>query len=178
MRKAQAALLDRIKRFGSVKGEVVKVDTFINHQVDIELFRLMSEDMAEHFKNSGITKIITAETSGITITHPLADLLNVPYIFAKKKKPITMAEFYSAESYSFTKQEYNTLYVSKEVLGKGDRVIYADDFYARGNTLKAVKEIVEQSGAELLGCAVIIDKQAAQGVYSILTLDEIKKNLS
>ncbi len=177
MRKASAALLERIKKYGSVNGEVVKVDRFINHQVDIELFRLMADDMAGHFKDACLTKIITAETSGITIAHPLAEALGIPYIFAKKKKPITMADFYSAESYSFTKQEHTTLYISKEVLTAEDRVIYVDDFFARGNTLKAVKEIVAQSGAELAGCAVIIDKKGEEGVYSILTLDEIKKGL-
>lgn len=177
MRKAQSALLEKIRLCGQLNGEVIKVDKFINHQVDTELFRLMADDIAEHFKEYGLTKIVTAETSGITIAHPLAEALKLPYVFAKKKRPITMTESYSAESYSFTKQENTSLYISKEVLGVGDKVIYVDDFFARGNTLKAVADIINQSGAELLGCAVIIDKKGEEGVYSILTLDEIKQGL-
>jgi xanthine phosphoribosyltransferase len=177
MRKAQEMLLEKIKNEGRITGEVVKADTFINHQVDIKLFRIMAEDMAEHFKDAGITKILTAETSGITIAHPLAEILDVPYIFAKKKRPITMEKCFQADSYSFTKQEETTLFVSKEVISYKDTILYADDFYAKGNTLKAVKEIMKQSGAKLAGAAVIIDKQGVEDVYSILTMAEIKREL-
>ncbi|WP_022850197.1 phosphoribosyltransferase family protein [Limisalsivibrio acetivorans] len=177
MRPAQLYLIDLIKEHGRVDGEIVKVDTFLNHQVDIELYRMMAKDIAAAFRDKGVTKVCTAETSGISIAHPVAEELGVNYIFAKKKKPLTMNICYMAKSYSFTKQEDTTLHVSGEVLKPGEKLLYVDDFLARGNTLKAVESIVEEAGAEMVGRAVIIDKQGRDDVYSILSLDEIRQNI-
>jgi xanthine phosphoribosyltransferase len=99
--------------------------------------------------------------------------LQVPFIYAKKKRPITMPEYFAAASYSFTKQESTTLYVSKEVLHPQDNILFVDDFFAKGSTLKAIEEIVSQADANLMGAAVIINKSTRRDIESILTLDDL-----
>ncbi|MBN1958800.1 MAG: xanthine phosphoribosyltransferase [Desulfuromonadales bacterium] len=170
---AAEILLERIQREGSIDGEVVKVDRFLNHMVDPELLDILADDLAKRFVNCGISKIITAETSGIMLALAVAAKLHVPFIYAKKKRPITMPEYFAAASYSFTKQESTTLYVSREVLTAADRVLFIDDFFARGSTLKAMEEIISQSGAELIGAAVIINKSERPDIQSILTRDDL-----
>lgn len=174
MRKAQAMLIERIKAKGSVNGEIVKVDTFLNHFADVALIKAIGGDIAAHFKNAGIDKIITVEASGIIPAQAAAFYLDCDFIYAKKKKPLTMKDFYTASSYSFTKQESTDLYVSKEVLKQGDRLLFIDDFYAKGNTLKAIENLAAEAGAVIAGKAVVIDKQGVADIFSILTLDEIK----
>lgn len=173
MRKAQQMLLDMIKSNGEVNGEVVKVDRVMNHMVDTKTMKAIGEDIAEKFANVKIDKILTVEASGIPPAQSAAFRMGVDYIYAKKKMPITMKGYFSAESFSFTKNENTTLYVSKEVLGEGDKVLFVDDFYAKGNTYKAIKNIIEEAGAELVGCAVIIDKMDNEDIHSILTLKQI-----
>ncbi len=171
---AAEILLDRIRREGSIDGEVIKVDSFLNHMVDPELFEIMAADLAERFAGRGANKILTAETSGIMLAMAVAMKMGIPFIYAKKKRPITMTEYYAAASYSFTKQESTTLYVSKEVMGAEDKILFIDDFLAKGSTYKAIEELMEQSGAELVGSAVIINKSDRRDVESILTLDDLK----
>lgn len=175
MRKAQQRLVDEINRAGEVNGEIIKVDRILNHMVDIELIKSIGEDIAEKFKDIKIDKILTVEASGIPAAQAAAFFLGVGYVFAKKKNPVTMKGFFSAESYSFTKNEHTTLYVSKEVLLEGDNILFVDDFYAKGNTLRSIKNIIGQAKAELCGTAVIIDKVGVEGVHSILTLAQIKE---
>lgn len=170
---AAKILLERIHREGSIDGEVIKVDRFLNHMVDPELLDVLADDLANRFVNRGISKIITAETSGIMLALAVAGKLHVPFIYAKKKRPITMPEYFAAASYSFTKQESTTLYVSREVLTAADRVLFIDDFFARGSTLKAMEEIISQSGAELIGAAVIINKSERPDIQSILTRNDL-----
>jgi len=177
MNKAKAMLIDTIKKSGEVNGEIIKVDRFLNHMVDINLIKAIGENIAEKFKSEKIDKIITVEASGIPAAQAAAFILNVDYIFAKKKNPITMKYYFSADSFSFTKNENTTLYVSKEVINKGDRILFVDDFFAKGNTLKAIKNIIEQAEAELVGCAVIIDKKNSEDIHSILTLAELQQSL-
>jgi len=177
MRRAQKMLIDSIKAKGEMNGEIIKVDRILNHLVDIKLIKAIGEDITAKFKDTPVDKILTVESSGIPAAEAVGFFMDKDFIFAKKKNPITMKGFFSAESYSFTKNETTTLYVSKEVLQKGDRILFIDDFYARGNTLKAVKNILEQAGAELAGCAVVIDKQNSPEIHSILTLNEIRKGL-
>ncbi|ADD68913.1 phosphoribosyltransferase [Denitrovibrio acetiphilus DSM 12809] len=174
MRKAQQTLIDLIKKFGEVNGEIVKVDRLLNHMVDIDLIKEIGEDIAEKFADVSVDKILTVEASGIPGAQAAAFSMHKDYIFAKKKNPITMKGFFSAESFSFTKNEHTTLYVSKEVLKKGDRILFVDDFYAKGNTLKAIKKIIEQAEAELVGVAVIVDKNDTPDIHSILTLSQLK----
>jgi len=177
MTKAKQMLIDAIKSDGEVSGEIVKVDKTLNHMVNILVIKAIGEDIAEKFKDANVDKILTVEASGIPGAQAAAFTLDVDYIFAKKKNPITMKRFFSAESFSFTKNEHTTLYVSKEVLEKGDRVLFVDDFYAKGNTLKAIKNIIEQAEATLVGCAVVIDKMGIDDIHSILTLSELKEAL-
>ncbi len=171
---AAEVLLKRIRQDGSITGEIVKVDQFLNHMVDPVLVHLLGDDIAARFADLSVTKILTAETSGIMLAQAVALTLQVPFIYAKKKRPITMPEYFAAASYSFTKQESTTLYVSKEVLHPSDQVLFVDDFFAKGSTLKAIEEIVSQSGAELVGAAVIINKSARRDIESILTLDDLQ----
>lgn len=173
MTPAGALLLRYIRERGRIDGPVIKVDTFLNHMVDPHLLRVMAEEIAALFEARNATRILTAETSGIMLTQEVAMRLDLPYIYAKKKQPITMTGFYSAASYSFTKQEATTLYVSREVLGPQDRVIVIDDFYARGATLKALRDIIDQAGATFLDAAVVINKSERRDIHAILTLEEL-----
>jgi len=170
---AAETLLARIQKEGSIDGDVIKVDSFLNHMVDPDLFEIMAADLAERFKGRGANKILTAETSGIMLAMAVAMKMGIPFIYAKKKRPITMTEYYAAASYSFTKQESTTLDVSKEVMGAEDKVLFIDDFLAKGSTYKAIEELMEQSGADLVGSAVIINKSDRRDIESILTLDDL-----
>lgn len=170
---AAEILLKRIRHEGSIDGEVVKVDRFLNHMVDPELIDILADDLTKRFTDRNITKVITAETSGIMLSLAIAAKLHVPFIYAKKKRPITMPDYFAAASYSFTKQESTTLYVSKDVLTEEDRVLFVDDFFAKGSTLKAIEEIVTQSGAELVGSAVIINKSERRDIEAILRLNDL-----
>jgi len=170
---AAEVLLERIRQDGAINGEIVKVDQFLNHMVDPVLIHLLGDDIAARFVNVPVTKILTAETSGIMLAQAVALKLQVPFIYAKKKRPITMPEYFAAASYSFTKQESTTLYVSKEVLQPQDNILFVDDFFAKGSTLKAIKEIVSQADANLMGAAVIINKSTRRDIESILTLDDL-----
>ena len=174
MTAAAHALIQRFREEGSIQGDIVKVDSFLNHMVDPALMRTIGKELAERFRNDQIDKILTAESSGIMVAHAVASELNIPFIFAKKKRSVTMKKFYTASSYSFTKQEGTTLYVSHEVLSAGEKVLFVDDFFAKGTTLKALTEIIRQARAELVGCAVIINKSKREDIESILHLDELK----
>ncbi|MCW9050530.1 MAG: xanthine phosphoribosyltransferase [Deltaproteobacteria bacterium] len=171
---AAETLLERIHLEGAIDGQVIKVDRFLNHMVDPQLIDIIAQELATRFAEQTITKIITAESSGIMLALAVAAKLQIPFIYAKKKRPITMPDYFAAASYSFTKQESTTLYVSQEVLNKQDRVLFVDDFFAKGSTLKAIEEIVYQSGATLVGAAVIINKSERRDIEAILTLDDLK----
>ena len=170
---ASDVLLKRIRKDGAINGQVIKVDRFLNHMVDPELIHLLGEDIAARFSSQPITKIITAETSGIMIAQAVALKLKIPFVYAKNKRPITMTDYFAAACYSFTKQQATTLYVSKEVLSKEDKVLFIDDIYAKGTTLKAVEDILVQAGSSLVGVAVIINKSDRRDIESILTLEEL-----
>jgi len=166
-------LYQRIRREGAIDGRVIKADRFLNHMVDPVLMDRLGAELYRRFADRKIDKIITAESSGIMIAHAIAGHCGVPFIYAKKKQPLTMREFYAAASYSFTKQESTTLYVSKEVLGPRERLLFADDFYAAGSTYQAIEQIVDQAGATLVGKAVIINKSDRRDIESILTMDDL-----
>ena len=166
-------LYQRIRREGAIDGKVIKVDRFLNHMVDPFLIDRLGAELYHKFAEHKIDKIITAESSGIMIAQAIAGHCGVPFIYAKKKRPLTMREFYAASSYSFTKQESTTLYVSKEVIQPRERLLFADDFYAAGSTCKAIEQIIEQAGATLVGTAVIINKSERRDIEAILTLDDL-----
>ncbi|MCK4536824.1 MAG: phosphoribosyltransferase, partial [Desulfuromonadales bacterium] len=111
--------------------------------------------------------------SGIMIAQALAGHLGVPFIYAKKKRPLTMKTFFAASSYSFTKEESTTLYVSQEMIDPDERLLFVDDFFAVGSTFKAIEQIVEQADAHLVGAAVIINKSDRRDIEAILTLEDL-----
>lgn len=157
-------LKDRILRDGiCLEGGVLKVDGFINHQMDPVLMRSMAEELVRRFKDEKINKILTIEASGIAPAIMVGYVLNVPVVFAKKKKPNTMKDMLTTQVYSFTKKRYYDICVSQEFLGAGDNVLFIDDFLANGNAAKGIIDLVEQSGARLAGMGFLIEKAFQHG---------------
>lgn len=175
MNQVANELLERIKKDGSVNGQIIKVDRFLNHMVDPLLMDRLGAELAGRFADQKIDKIITVESSGIMIAQALAGQLGVPFIYAKKKRPLTMGECFAASSYSFTKQESTTLHVSHEVIQPGERLLFADDFFATGSTYKAIAQIVAQAKATLIGAAVIINKSERRDIEAILTMNDLTR---
>ena len=155
----------RIWKDGYVLGEnILKVDSFLTHQVDLQLMKEIGEVFAAKFKNSGITKVVTIEASGIAPALYTADALEVPMIFAKKSKNITMNEgILTAEVFSFTKQVTNTVSIASKYLSEKDKVLIVDDFLANGRAAKGLVEIVEQAGAKVEAVGIVIEKSFQEG---------------
>ena len=162
---AQMKLLEeRIMEQGQVRpGNVLKVDCFLNHQLDVELLDKIGEEFYRIFKNDGINKILTIEASGIAIACMTARHFNVPVVFAKKKKPSTMENMLVTKVFSFTKNNTYDVCVCKDYLQPGDKVLFIDDFLANGNAAKGVMDLVRQSGAELSGMGFLIEKAFQHG---------------
>ncbi len=158
-------LEERILKDGNVLGEnILKVDSFLTHQVDYSLMREIGRTFAEYFKNAGITKVVTIEASGIAPALYVAEQLDVPMIFAKKAKNITMNEgILTAEVYSFTKQVTSTVSISGKFLSTGDRVLIIDDFLANGQAAKGLIQIIEQAGATVEAVGIVIEKSFQDG---------------
>lgn len=159
------ALVDAIRQEGKVlPGGFLKVDGLVNHQLRPGLTRQMGARFAEHFAPLSPTKVLTIEVSGIAPALATAFELDLPLVFARKKRPLTMTgPVFAAQAESRTKGGTVTLHVSSEYLGPADRVIVIDDFLASGNTLRALQGIIEQSGAELLGLGCVIEKEFEEG---------------
>ena len=155
----------RILKDGYVLGEnILKVDSFLTHQVDLHLMKEIGEVFAAKFKNAGITKVVTIEASGIAPALYTADALEVPMIFAKKSKNITMNEgILTAEVFSFTKQVTNTVSIVSKYLSEKDKVLIVDDFLANGQAAKGLVEIVEQAGAKVEAVGIVIEKSFQDG---------------
>ena len=158
-------LEDRIRRDGVVKeGNVLKVDRFLNHQMDIELFQEIGKEFKRRFANENVNKILTIEASGIGIACIAAESFHVPVVFAKKTQTKNIAgEVYTTQVESFTHGRIYDIIVSKEFLGKGDRVLLIDDFLANGKALEGLAQLVHDSGAELVGAGVVIEKGFQRG---------------
>lgn len=158
-------LEDRIRRDGVVKeGNVLKVDRFLNHQMDIELFQEIGKEFKRRFANENVNKILTIEASGIGIACIAAESFHVPVVFAKKTQTKNIAgEVYTTQVESFTHGRIYDIIVSKEFLGKGDRVLLIDDFLANGKALEGLAKLVQDSGAELVGAGVVIEKGFQRG---------------
>lgn len=153
-------LEERIEKEGKIyPGNIVKVGTFLNHQLDTTLLMQMGEEIARLFGNDGVNKILTVESSGIAIAVFAGYKMGVPVVFAKKGETKNIrGGVYSTEIESFThKRTYNVI-VSKEVMGPDDKVLIVDDFLANGKALEGLMDIVKQAGAELAGCAIAIEK--------------------
>lgn len=158
-------LEERIREQGTVKpGDVLKVDAFLNHRCDVELFDHMGAAWAEHFQGKTITKILTIEASGIGIACITAQYFDCPVIFAKKSQTKNIAgEVYTAKVESFTHGRVYDIIVAKEFLGPGDRVLIIDDFLANGAALMGLSKLVEDAGATLVGAGIVIEKAFQPG---------------
>lgn len=165
-------LEERIARDGIVKeNNVLKVDSFLNHQMDVALFRQMGEEWGKRFAGQYINKILTIEASGIGIACVAAESFNVPVIFAKKSKSINIeGEMYIAEVESFTHNCKNQVIVSRKFLGTDDHVLIIDDFLANGCALQGLISIVTQSGAVLEGIGIAVEKGFQPGGRTIRNL--------
>ena len=153
-------LEERIVKDGIVKeGNVLKVDSFLNHQMDIALFEQMGEEFKKRFEGCNINKILTIEASGIGIACIVAKYFNAPVVFAKKSKSINIeGEMYCADVESFTHKNVNQVIVSKKFLGPEDHVLIIDDFLANGCALQGLISIVNQAGGTVEGIGIAIEK--------------------
>ncbi len=158
-------LEERIRKDGIIKeGNVLKVDRFLNHQMDIELFQEIGKEFKRRFEGKEINKILTIEASGIGIACITAESFHVPVVFAKKTQTKNIAgEVYRTQVESFTHGRVYDIIVSKEFLGKGDKVLLIDDFLANGKALEGLAALVQDSGAELVGAGVVIEKGFQRG---------------
>lgn len=165
-------LEERIQKDGIVKeGNVLKVDTFLNHQMDIKLFRQMGAEWKRRFEGTYINKILTIEASGIGIACIASEYFDVPVVFAKKSKSINIdGSMYTAEVESFTHKCKNQVNVSKKFLGPDDHVLIIDDFLANGCALQGMISIVSQAGATLAGIGIAIEKGFQSGGRTIRNL--------
>ena len=150
----------RILREGVVKpGNVLKVDTFLNHQIDVVFLDEIARELKRRFADAPITKVLTIETSGIAIACSVAREFGVPVVFAKKSKSVNMdGQMYVAEVESYTHKKTNQVIVAKKFISKTDRVLIVDDFLANGCALRGLMEIVAQAGGKTVGCAAAIEK--------------------
>lgn len=158
-------LKERIRKDGKVRaGNVLKVDRFLNHQMDIKLFTEIGKEFRKRFADVEINKILTIEASGIGIACIVAQYFDVPVVFAKKNQTKNIAgDVYTTKVESFTHGRVYDIIVSKEFLGKGDKVLLIDDFLANGMALEGLVRLVKDSGAELVGAGIVIEKGFQQG---------------
>ncbi|WP_282137744.1 xanthine phosphoribosyltransferase [Rossellomorea aquimaris] len=158
-------LKNKIEDEGVVlSGTVLKVDSFLNHQVDPELMMEIGKEFARRFKDLGITKVLTIESSGIAPGVMAALQLNVPLVFARKRKSLTLSEgVITSKVYSYTKQEENTISVSSKYIGENDRVLLVDDFLANGQAALGLIDLVKQAGANVAGIGIVIEKSFQDG---------------
>lgn len=158
-------LKERIRRDGIVReGGVLKVDSFLNHQMDIDLFEEIGKEFHRRFEGEEVTKILTIEASGIGIACITARYFQVPVVFAKKNKTKNIAgDVYTSRVESFTHGRVYDIMVSKDFLGKGDKVLLIDDFLANGKALEGLAQLVQDSGAELVGAGIVIEKGFQRG---------------
>ena len=153
-------LKQMIKERGIVKsGGVLRVDSFLNHRIDIDLYREIGKEFYRLFGSDNVTKIITVEASGIGIACMTAQYFNVPVVFAKKSKTSNVAENnYVGHIYSFTHQCHNDIIINRNYVNANDRVLLIDDFLAMGSAFDGLIDIVEQAGAYLVGAGSVIEK--------------------
>ncbi|WP_026524937.1 xanthine phosphoribosyltransferase [Butyrivibrio sp. MB2005] len=168
-------------------GNILKVDSFLNHQIDVGLLDVLGEAIYEKYKDKKITKILTIEASGIAVACSVAKHFNVPVIFAKKSKSLNLGDdVYVSRISSYTYgKEYDAV-VSRDFLGNDDKVIIVDDFIAIGNAMKGLIEICDQAGAKIEGIGICIEKgyqhggddvrQMGYDVTSLAIIDDMKED--
>lgn len=162
-------LKQRIKKDGMVIGDkILKVDSFLNHQIDINLYNEIGKEFKRRFEKTNITKILTIEASGIGIACITAQYFNVPVVFAKKHTASNMdKENYESEVYSFTKEQNYNIRVSKKYINSDDSILIIDDFLAMGSAVNGLVDIAKQAGAEVAGVGIVIEKGFQNGRKSI-----------
>ncbi len=177
-------LADKITNEAQVFGNIVKIDHFINHQIDTYLLDQIGFDIARQYPES--TKILTVETSGIAFASSVARSLNyLPMVFAKKSESaITQGEFYKSKAYSFTKKQEFNIRVDKRFISPEDKVLIVDDFLANGEAAKSLVDIVQQAGAKVEGIGIVVEKGFQKGrkvletlgqkVYSCVIIEKIE----
>lgn len=159
-------LKEKILTDGYVIGEdILKVDSFLNHQMDVHLFNEIGKEFYSLFKSCDVNKILTIEASGIALATITAQYFgNIPVVFAKKTESINLdQDLYYSEVYSFTKQKSYKIMVSKKYINKDDRILVIDDFLANGKALLGLKEIIDQADATLVGAGIVIEKGFQEG---------------
>ena len=165
-------LEERIQKDGIVKsGNVLKVDSFLNHQMDIQLLDEIGREFKRRFGHEKITKVLTIESSGIAIAVPVAREFDVPLVFAKKSKSVNIdGDVYVAEVESFTHKKTNRVIVAKKFLSPEDRILIIDDFLANGCALQGLISIVDAADAEVVGCGIAVEKGFQEGGERIRNL--------
>ena len=158
-------LEEKIQSDGIVKrGDILKVDNFLNHQIDITIMRQIAHELKRRFEGEQVDKVITIESSGIAIAILLGDLYDVPVVFAKKSKTVNSTDDkYTSQAYSFTHKRMNEVSISRPYLKAGERVLIVDDFMADGQAASALIDIVHQAGATVVGIGIAIEKGQQQG---------------
>ena len=163
---------ERIRQEGIVKsGDVLKVDAFLNHQIDMDLMDQIAADFVKRFEGCNITKVLTIETSGIILAGAVARMLKVPMVIARKTRSMNLeGEAYVAEFLSFNHKNIKTVVVAKKYLNKEDHVLIIDDIMANGCAMQGLISIVEDAEAEVVGCGVVIEKSFQEGADRIRNL--------
>lgn len=158
-------LEEKILADGNIKpGNILKVDNFLNHQIDVDIIRQIAYEFKRRFRGTEVNKILTIEASGIAIATLLGDLYDVPVVFAKKGETANSTDDkYISQAYSFTHKKMNNVFVSKPYMNAGDKVLIVDDFLADGQAMLALIDIVHQAGGEVAGLGVAIEKGVQQG---------------
>ena len=163
---------ERIRRDGVIVSEdVLKVDAFLNHQIDLELVDACAEEFVRRFEGAPITRVLTIETSGIVLAGAVARMLKVPMVIARKTRSMNLdGDSYVAEFLSFNHKNIKTVVVSKKFLSKEDRVLIIDDIMANGCAMQGLISIVEDAEAAVVGCGVVIEKSFQEGADRIRNL--------
>ncbi len=158
-------LEEKIKEYGTVlPGNVLKVDAFLNHQVDPQLMLHIGQEFAKLFANEGITKIWTVESSGIAPAVMTGLEMNLPVIFARKHKSLTLNQnMYTADVYSYTKKTTNRISISKKYVDADDKILMIDDFLANGQAVEGLLELADQAGVQVAGAGIVIEKSFQPG---------------
>lgn len=166
-------LEDKIIKEGKIlPGDILKVDGFLNHLMDVNLLSCLAKEVYEHYKHCDINKILTVESSGIGIACFTAQFFNCPLLVAKKNKSLNISnDVYCAQVFSYTHKSMNNVVVSKEYLHESDNVLIVDDFLATGNACLALADIIKQAGATLKGVSCAIEKTYQGGHQKLAALN-------
>ncbi|MDO4855652.1 MAG: xanthine phosphoribosyltransferase [Limosilactobacillus gorillae] len=162
-------LEEKIRQYGTVlPGNVLKVDAFLNHQVDPVLMQHIGQAFAKLFKDAGVTKVWTVESSGIAPAVMTGLAMGVPVVFARKHKSLTLnSDMYTADVYSYTKKTTNRISISQKFVEPSDRVLLIDDFLANGQAVEGMLEIADQAGIEVVGAGIVIEKSFQPGAAEL-----------